>query len=163
MNRVRVLAALVVLSCGIASWPQTASAAAAGNFELRLNYWPATSNWSFSNGNSGGWNTQFYGGDLRWTSTGGWGVHLKYDTGAESSWGGYFAGLATTSGQDTVWSGDVFYAWHLSTATLRGFVGYGSIQFTDSDPIFGAVNVTMTGWRWGADVMSPLPNTGIAF
>ncbi|HEV2356083.1 MAG TPA: hypothetical protein VGZ23_00460 [bacterium] len=165
MMRLRVLAAFAVLACGLGFWPRAASAATAGQFELKINYWPANSSWTFNPGGvSGAWNSQFLGGDFRWTSNSGWGIHLKYDTGPESAWSGYFqTGVGTTSGQDTIWSGDVFYAWQLSTATLRGFVGYGHIEFSDTDPIFGNVDITATGYRLGADVTIPISGTGFSF
>lgn len=131
MTRHRLTAAFVVLVFGLAFWPRAASAASVGQFELKLNYWPATSSWSFNNPNNGSWNSQFWGGDLRWTSNSGWGIHLKYDTGAESSWSGYFGAIGANSGQDTIWSGDVFYAWQLARATLRGFAGYGHMVPVD--------------------------------
>lgn len=157
MIRLRVVAIFVVLAFGLGFWPRTVSAASFGQLELKLNYWPAMSSWSFNVGTTGAWNTQYWGGDLRWTSNAGWGVHLKYDTGSESGWNGYWGTvLGTTSGTDTVWSGDIFYAWHIGSAVFRPFVGYGHIEFNNNDPGFGNVDLTATGYRVGADVAIPI-------
>lgn len=163
MLRFRVPAAFVVLALGLSLWPAAAWAGALGQFEVKLNYLPATSSWGFANGANGGWNSQFVGGDVRWTGNSGWGIHLKYDTGAESSWNGYFGLILTSAGQDTVWSGDVFYAWRLARATIRGFVGYGHIEFNSTDPFFGTIDLTATGYRVGADVTIPIAGSGFAF
>jgi len=160
--RFRLVAAFVVLACCIALWLQPATA----SVELKLNYWPATTNVTGTYVDPeppSNWTTQFWGGDFRWTSNQHWGVHLKYDTGSEGSWGGALAGHIT-GGTDTIWSGDVFYAWQLSAATLRGFVGYGNIQQTWT---FGPSPVSegwqSTGWRVGADAAIPLRNSNFSF
>jgi len=179
MIRFRVLAASVVLVCGTALWPQP-TAAANGDIELKLNYWPAATTGSTPAGayvsdgvtatGGGNWNTQFWGGDLRWTSSWHWGIHLKYDTGSQSSWGGALAvGGLTTGGTDTVWSGDVFYAWQLRTVTIRGFVGYGSIQdvfnYNPSLSFLGGRGETLSsaGYRAGIEAVIPIPNSRFTF
>lgn len=172
--RFRALAAFVVLACCVALWPRPA----AGALELKLNYWPVTTSGVPSGAyvtdgvvvaGGGNWNTQFFGGDLRWTSLQHWGIHLKYDTGSQGSWGGAlsFLGL-TTGGTDTVWSADVFYAWQVRTVTLRGFAGYGSIQYVfnynPSQSYLGASGETLSsaGYRVGADAAIPIPNSHFA-
>ncbi|HEV2282580.1 MAG TPA: hypothetical protein VGX75_09360 [bacterium] len=155
--RLRALAIFVVtLVCGFS----LASRPADATWELKLNYWPTTVTNSKSSGQFGNWSTNFWGGDLRWTSdTSHWGIHLKYDTATPGSWGGTYAG--STGGTDTVWSGDLFYAWQLTTVTLRGFAGWGDIKHVSN---FGlAQTLEARGYRVGADVMIPVPNTRWAF
>lgn len=164
--RFRLLAVLVVLVCGSTLWVQPAAA----SVELKLNYWPATSNVSgvyVDPQPPSNWTTSFWGGDLRWTSdTSHWGIHLKYDTGSEGSWGGILGTAAAagtlTGGTDAIWSGDVFYAWQLSTATLRGFVGYGDIQQTWTFR-GGFEKWDSNSWRVGADATIPIRNSNFAF
>ena len=158
--RFRLFAVLVLLACGNALWVQPAAA----SIEVKLNYWPATTNASGTYVDPqppSGWTTQFWGVDFRWTSdTSHWGVHLKYDTGNESGWTGLLA-CCIRSGTDTIWSGDVFYAWALSAATLRGFVGYGNIQQTWN--FVGWEAWQSNGWRVGADAAIPIPNSNFSF
>ncbi len=155
-RKLRIGAALVVLLFALGMVPRPADA----SFEVKLNYWPTTITNSRSTGQFGNWSTNFWGGDLRWTSdTSHWGIHFKYDTGSEGSWGGTYAGA--NGGTDTIWSGDLFYAWQLSTVTLRGFVGWGDMRFTSN---FGSgQTLEGSGYRVGADAQIPLPNTGFAF
>ena len=167
-----MFAALLVLAWSIALWPRPAAAAAGGVVELKLDYWPATTTETTSGSFSPPmtWTTQYWGGDLRWTSTQHWGIHLKYDTGSEGSFGGFpgppnlgAPGAAT----DTVWSGDVFYAWQLPAVTVRGFAGYGSVRYSASSvpSFFGLIDYTIDteGYRVGADVTVPIRDSGFAF
>lgn len=119
----------------------------------RLIYWPTTTTFSYTGFPNYTWNSKFWGGDFRWTRTRG--LHLKYATGNESSWS---AGYGATAGTGTVWSGDVFYAWQLPAAILRGFVGNGSNQYNST---FGPLyfNSTNNGYRVGAEAVFPIPNT----
>jgi hypothetical protein len=151
----RLLAATGVLCLLVAAIPNVGEAAYPP-FEFKLIYWP-TSNTVSSSVGSGNWNTGFIGGDLRWTSSSSWGIHLKYDTGGQSSWGGILAG--TSSGTDTVWSGDYFYAWQLPLVTLRGFVGYGETQSNFTVTPFPQATFTSQGVRVGADTAIPIPNS----
>ena len=168
--RFRLLAVFVVLACSGALWVQPAAA----SVELKLNYWSATSNVSgvyLDPQLPSNWTTQFWGGDFRWTSDAShWGIHLKYDTGSEGSWGGALGREAAEgflrSGTDTVWSGDVFYAWTLSSATVRGFVGYGNMQQTWNFNIRGTSlweAWQANGYRVGADATIPIRNSNFAF
>jgi hypothetical protein len=167
--RRRTVVAFVILACGIALWPQAASA----SVELKLNYWPTTNSISFATPGLGNnsWTESVWGGDLRWTSDEShWGIHLKYDTGSKVSWAGVrFATLI--GGTDTFWSGDVFYAWQTPAFTLRGFVGYGDLEETDtygpcSGPgcqVPGTSTAKSSGYRIGADATIPIPNSNFAF
>ncbi len=168
--RGRLLAVLLVLACVSVLGVRPAAA----SVELKLNYWPATSNASgvyLDPEPPSNWTTQFWGGDLRWTSDQShWGVHLKYDTGNEASWGGALGPLAAsgqlTSATDIIWSGDVFYAWTLVGATVRGFVGYGNIQQTwNFHTPFGNFWEAWqsNGYRVGADATIPIRSSNFAF
>jgi hypothetical protein len=155
--RFRVLVAFVLLVFVIGLLPPSADA----TWEVKLNYWPTTVTNSRSSGQFGNWTTNFWSGDIRWTSdTSHWGIHLKYDTGNEGGWGGSYAGA--TGGTDTIWSGDLFYAWQLSMATLRGFLGWGDMKFL-SNFSFGGQTIEANGYRVGVDAQIPVPNTGWAF
>jgi hypothetical protein len=108
------------------------------------------------------WTTGFFGGDFRWTSDQYWGVHLKYDYGAE---GGWSPSLFATGGTDNVWSADVFYAWRLPSATVRGFLGYGNVEWRQSSNFFGNqgfLDTKLSGWRVGADAAIPIAKTPVA-
>ncbi len=155
--RFRVLVAFVVLAFGIGLVPRAADA----SFEVKLNYWPTTVTNSRSSGQFGNWDTNFWGGDLRWTSTSNWGIHLKYDTGSEGSWGGSY--ISATGGTDRIWSADLFYAWTLSPATVRTFAGYGDMRFESDFGAAGPQVLEANGYRIGADAQIPVPNTGWAF
>ncbi len=159
MMRLRVPAVFVVLACIIALSPRPAAAAV----ELKLNYWPVTQFNMQTHFEGPGLTLArpvLWGGDLRWTSQRQWGIHLKYDTGTDSGWSFWFPANATTT--HTMWSGDVFYALQVSSATFRGFVGYGSIQWTQVAPAPAQQQLTASGWRFGADAMFPLPDSNWA-
>jgi hypothetical protein len=64
VGRLRAFAALAILLFGIGMIPRPADA----SFEIKLNYWPTTVTASNAGGQFGNWTTNFWGGDLRWTS-----------------------------------------------------------------------------------------------
>ncbi|HLW47537.1 MAG TPA: hypothetical protein VKW09_07195 [bacterium] len=156
VRRLRAIAILVILASGLALWPSPAPAAIQ---ELKLDLWPTTWTATATNG-TGSHSAAFIGLDYRYTGAANWGLHLKGDIASESGWSGaLFAGA--TSGTDSLWSADAFYAWQLSAATIRGFVGYGGIQFSTT---FGGLTQTLTsnGFRVGGDAAIPIPATPVS-
>lgn len=160
--RSRLLTGVVILLCAFAPPPQPAAA----EVVIKQIWWPHnawTSNLPSDASCCLGPNSftvSLAGPDFRWISDQSqWGIHLKYETGAPGSIVGsdFFA---LTPGTITIWSADVLHQWQFSGFSLRGFAGYGKIDWASSkQPVLGRANETISGGlRVGADFSVPLPN-----
>ncbi len=149
MTRVRVFAAILIMLVAILA---PTAALAQPTHTVKLFYWPANATVTTSS-QIGNWSTGFWGLDYRFEVDSPWGFHLQYANGSEGSGGGNWSGL--TSGSDTIWFVDATYRWPTPQAIVRGFLGYGSLQYNSNFPAANE-KTTSGGFRIGVDASIPL-------
>ena len=112
---------------------------------LSLGIWPTSVTATAPPGN---WSTLLWILDYRLSSQQlPWGFHLQYATGSQSG-----SSFAPTGGTDTIWSADITYRVPAAPLAVRGFAGFGSIQWQTT-----TLRVTSRGLRVGLDAAFPLP------
>ncbi len=151
MTQLRVFAVTLIMLVPILAPTAALAQPEQPTHTLKLFYWSANATVTTSS-QIGNWSTGFWGLDYRFEVDSPLGFHLQYANGSQGSGGGAWS---LTSGSDTIWFVDATYRWPTPQAIVRGFLGYGSLQY-NSNLAPGNEKTTSSGFRIGVDASIPL-------
>ncbi len=149
MIRTRTVALVLFVALALALVPTSALAQVNLTHTVKVLYWSTNGTVTRTGSGNGTWNSSFYGIDYQGQSSSPWGLRLQFASGTQGSLGGSIGAFG--AGTDSIYSIDATYLRPGETGFLRGFLGYGSISFSNNSSMFRS-----SGIRLGGDFTLPV-------